>query len=47
MWTNTTLIFHFSICFRYYLVFGIIQFVIYVFSNIAFLIYISGLGEAK
>lgn len=47
METNTTLIFHFSICFPYYLVFGIIQFVISVFSNIAFLIYISSLGEAK
>lgn len=46
MLTNTTVIFHFSIGFPYYLVFGIIQFVIYIFSNIVFLIYISSL-EAK
>lgn len=45
MLTNTTVIFHFSICFPYYLVFGIIQFVIYIFSNIVFLIYISSLEE--
>ena len=46
MLINTTVIFHFSTCFPYYLVFGIIQFVIYIFSNIVFLIYISSL-EAK